>query len=368
VSASTPSHTSFDPAFFLHERYRDHRSGASLRLGYYALKPYVPRSLQLRLRRAYARRRGRPSFPDWPIEPVLVEHQRAEFRRRLDREPSGRVPFVNFWPEGKRFAVILTHDVEGPRGLDNIGRVLEIEQRYGLVSSWNFVAEWYPIREGLFEELREAGCEIGLHGIRHDGRLFQNRDTFARSLPDIARYAAQWEAVGFRSPATHRNADWMAELPMLYDSSFPDTDPFEPQPGGCCSIFPFRFGDVVELPITLVQDHTLWEILGDRTIDAWVHKSDWIMRNHGLINLIVHPDYVVDPARLALYERFLAFLARQSERWHVLPRDAAEWWRQREKLSIGFNAEGAPTVVGDSDFQPTVAHAVERAREIVFDV
>ena len=36
---------------------------------------------------------------------------------------------------------------------------------------------------------------------------------------------------------------------------------------------------MVELPITLVQDHTLWEILREETIDRWTQKSDWIAAN-----------------------------------------------------------------------------------------
>lgn len=368
MSVTSPPRPAGDPTFFLHERYTDPARRARLRSAYYALKPLLPRRIQLALRRAFAHRQARARFPAWPIEPVLVEHQHAQFRHDLADEPSGRLPFVNFWPARSRFAVILTHDVEGPRGVENVGRILELEQRYGVVSSWNFVAEDYPIRAGLFDEIRAAGGEIGVHGIHHDGRLFRDRASFARNLPQIERYAADWGAVGFRSPATHRNPDWMAELPVLYDSSFPDTDPFEPQAGGCCSIFPFRFGDVIELPITLVQDHTLWEILGDRSIDRWVHKSEWIMRHHGLINLIVHPDYVVDPARLALYEQFLAFLVRRTDGWHVLPRDVAHWWRQREQLRIGRDAGGEPIVVGRSDFQATVAHARELDGDVVFDV
>ena len=109
--------------------------------------------------------------------------------------------------------------------------------------------------------IRAKGCEIGLHGIKHDCKLFESRASFEAELPKIHRYLREWQAVGFRSPATHRNADWMPELGCLYDSSFPDTDPFEPQGGGCCSIFPFFLGDLVELPITLVQDHTMLEIL-----------------------------------------------------------------------------------------------------------
>jgi glycosyltransferase involved in cell wall biosynthesis len=356
-----------DEEYFLHERYQGAGERRLAMRAYYALKPLLPRPLQIALRRAYAPVRARRAFPAWPVEPVLVERRDAELRRRVARAPGASVPFVNFWPEGRRHAVILTHDVEGPAGIENIERVREVERRHGFVSSWNFVAEWYPIPDGLFDALRAEGCEIGLHGIRHDGRLFAGRAEFERNLPAIRRYLAQWDAVGFRSPATHRNADWIAELPVLYDSSFPDTDPFEPQPGGCCSILPFRFGEVVELPITLVQDHTLWEILREPGIGRWTAKSEWIMRHHGLINLIVHPDYVRDPARLEGYERFLAFLARREDGWHALPRDVARWWRQRELLEVVLGPDDEPVIAGASDFAATVAHAREHDGRIVFD-
>lgn len=310
---------------------------------------------------------ARRTFPAWPVEPLLVDRRDAELRRQLADAPGGRLPLVNFWPEDRRYGVMLTHDVEGPAGIANIERVREVERRHGFVSSWNFVAEWYPIPDGLFDALRAEGCEIGLHGIRHDGRLFQDRASFERELRAIRRYVAEWDVVGFRSPATHRNAAWMSELPVLYDSSFPDTDPFEPQPGGCCSILPFRFGDVVELPITLVQDHTLWEILREPGIERWSQKSRWIMQHHGLINLIVHPDYVVDPDRLELYDRFLAFLAAEPGGWHALPRDVARWWRQREHLAVVPGPDGPPQLVGTSDYRATIAHARERDGRIVFD-
>jgi peptidoglycan/xylan/chitin deacetylase (PgdA/CDA1 family) len=304
-----------DDRYYLEERYRDSDAplSASLR-SYYALKPLLPRRLQIGLRRLYAKRQARIEFPRWPIEPLLVER---------------RPPQDDIWPDGKRFAAILTHDVEGPKGVANVRKVIEVEQRQGFVSSWNFVAEWYPIEAGLFDHIRASGCEIGLHGIRHDGKLFESRANFDADLPAIRHYLAEWDAAGFRSPATHRNADWMPDLGALYDSSFPDTDPFEPQGGGCCSIHPFMLGDLVELPITLVQDHTLWEILREDTIDLWTSKSDWIIANGGLINLITHPDYLDTPARLRMYEEFLEYLAGYQDGWYAQPREVASWWRTR---------------------------------------
>lgn len=355
-----------DPDHYRYERYVE-ASGRSRKLdAYYAVKPLLPRRLQLALRRAYAPRQARRSFPAWPIEPSLVDQRDAELLERLRASGAERLPIVNFWPERRRYCSVLTHDVEGPAGVANVVRVIDLEQRYGFVSSWNFVAEWYPIPDGLFDEIRARGCEIGLHGILHDGKLFSSRATFEANLPRIREYAERWGAVGFRSPATHRNAEWMHELPVEYDSSFPDSDPFEPQAGGCCSIMPFRFGPVVELPLTMMQDHTMFEILREPGIDRWTQKADWIMRRHGLITMNVHPDYVVEQRYLDRYERFLEFLAERAESgWHPLPRDAARWWGQREALSVADTGERR--IQGRCDYSASVAHVRDEHGSAVID-
>jgi peptidoglycan/xylan/chitin deacetylase (PgdA/CDA1 family) len=345
-----PTEADFDPNHFRLERYTEREAGQSpLMRGYYAVKPLLPRPLQIAIRRRHAARRARREFPAWPIEPLLVDHERARFRRRIEETGGTQVPFVGYWPEGRQFASIVSHDVEGPEGIANIPRVLEVERKHGIVSCWNFCAEWYEIPDGTFEAVRAAGCEVGLHGILHDGKLFRDRASFEANLPKIHRYLEQWDVAGFRSPATHRNPDWMPELGCLYDGSFPDTDPFEPQAGGCCSIFPFFIGNLVELPITLVQDHTLWEILDDESIDRWVEKAEWVASNHGLVQLLVHPDYLLSDERLALYDSFLEWLSaldRDGSGWHALPGEVAEWWRQRATLSCTQDGNGEARIEG----------------------
>jgi peptidoglycan/xylan/chitin deacetylase (PgdA/CDA1 family) len=355
-----------DADYYLRERYMGNGGRSPLLSLYYAVKPALPRRVQLGLRRAYARRQARVEFPSWPIESILVERRDADLRAALSRAYLDRVPIVNYWPDARRFAVILTHDVEGEAGARNVRRVLEVERRHGFVSSWNFVAEWYPIQRGLFDHIRASGGEIGLHAIKHDGKLFESRASFEANLPKIDRYMREWQAVGFRSPATHRNADWMPELGCLYDSSFPDTDPFEPQPGGCCSILPYFLGEMVELPITLVQDHTLFEILRARSIEHWTEKTDWIIRNHGLVNLITHPDYLDTPERLRMYEEFLVYLSSQRDGWHALPRDVAQWWRTRKALRCE-ERNGTVRVVGAGAERASVAWARTAGKAIVLE-
>lgn len=358
----------FDPSYFLYERYAQRDQQSTLLSAYYTAKPLIPRRLQLAVRRMFARHQGARAFPAWPIEPILVEHQHSQLLRQLRESTSTRIPLVNFWPEASRFCVIITHDVEGPAGIANISRVLEVERRNGFISAWNFVAEGYEVPSGLFNEIRARGCEIGLHGIKHDGKLFRDRAHFETDLPKIHRYLQEWGAVGFRSPATHRNAAWMPELGCLYDGSFPDTDPFEPQPGGCCSIFPFFIGEMVELPITLVQDHTLFEILQEPSIALWKEKCDWIIRNHGLVHLVVHPDYLGPGDRLAKYEEFLEFLSQRKGGWHALPKEVAQWWKTRAGLRCETAPGEAPRIVGKPCDAATVAFAREESDRIVFDL
>ena len=341
-----PSLAANSPTHYLLERYQQTGDRSRLLDLYYRLKPVLPRPVQLTLRRAYARRQAERDFPAWPIEQILLDLRDADLRRQLRETGVPRLPLVSYWPDRRRFAVIITHDVEGPAGIRNIPRLLEIEQRHGFVSSWNFCAEWYPIPDELVPGLEEAGCEVGLHGILHDGQLFRDRATFEANLPKIHSYLREWGASGFRSPATHRNADWMPELGCLYDTSFPDTDPFEPQAGGCCSIFPFVNRGLVELPITLVQDHTLFEILRERSIRRWVEKSEWLIEHNGLINLLVHPDYLLTQERLDLYDEFLRFLRGQSGGWHALPRDVALWWKERESLACRSDPDGDARLFG----------------------
>jgi hypothetical protein len=341
---------------------------------YYTIKPLLPRGLQLAMRRLYARRQALRTFPAWPIEPLLVDHQNEQLRWRLRASRTTRLPLVHFWPDGRQFAAVVTHDVETSAGLDNIDALLDLERGHDIVSAWNFVAEDYRIPDGTFDRIRAAGGEIGLHGITHDGDLFTDHQTFQAELVKIHRYLRDWGAVGFRSPGTRRNADWMSELGCLYDSSFPDTDPFEPQPGGCCSIFPYFIGDLVELPITLAQDHTLWEILRVPSIDVWRNKGDWLISQHGLLNVIVHPDYISTPERLARYDELLGYLRSRLDShdgWHVLPRDVASWWKARASLRVE-GAEGGAHIVSENGAggyaeRAAVAWAHERDGTMTFD-
>jgi peptidoglycan/xylan/chitin deacetylase (PgdA/CDA1 family) len=297
---------------------------------YYRVRPIMPRGVQLTLRRLHARQRQRSaSHLRWPIEPLFVGIAEAYLALRIQQSDERAIPLSPRWPRDFVAAVALTHDVEGPAGQARCRDVMALERKVGVRSCFNFVAERYPLDHALMDEMRSDGFEIGSHGIKHDGRKFSSREIFEQRLDLLRRYQQEWRVAGFRSPATHRRWDWMPELPFEYDSSYPDTDPFEPIPGGCGSPWPFRIGPLVELPVTMPQDHTLWEILRTPALPVWREKLDWLRGCGGLATVIVHPDYLTSDARWQEYERLLEDLAGRADLWVALPRAVARWWLER---------------------------------------
>ena len=298
---------------------------------FYRVKPLIPRRLQLSARRRLIEAQGVPAFPAWPLDLSVGRLLRFFAACALVADDRTEGEFVWFWPGEHRAAVILTHDVESDDGVRGALRLADLEEEHGFRSSFNFGGWYRRLDHGVLRELSARGFEIGLHGLSHDRALFASRAAFEAQLQPLADLARRLGAVGFRSPATHRVFEWLAELPIEYDCTLPNSDPYEPLPGGCCSVWPFFVGDVVELPYTLPQDHTLLTLLGHRSPALWLEQAAAIERAHGLVQCVTHPDrgYLGDAEKRAVYAEFLRGLAERTALWRALPREAAGWWRTR---------------------------------------
>jgi hypothetical protein len=156
----------------------------------------------------------------------------------------------------------------------------------------------------------------------------------------MREYAERWHAVGFRSPGTIRSWELMPLLGFDYDSSYSDTAPFEPQPGGCCSVLPFMIDDLVELPITLPQDHTLFELLGHRDGTVWVEKTRFLRDRGAMALMLTHPDYIDNPRLVAAYTEFLDEFADDDTAWRALPQEVSSWWRRRHATDLRLGEDG----------------------------
>ena len=330
----------------------DHyKLGLATRL-YYRVKPFFPRSWISRIRRIYTHSKN-GTFPlGWPAEARFAEFQWEVLRRAMLLSEQKEISIIYFWPKGKRYAFVLTHDIETAKGQRLVPVLADLEEELGFRSSFNFVPELYALDLGLMQDLRNRGFEIGVHGLKHDGKLFDTYQQFTRRAERINHYLHEFQAHGFRSPLTLRNPEWMQILEMDYDLSFFDTDPYEPMPGGVMSLWPFRIGHFIELPYTLPQDSTLFKIRNETSPKLWLEKLELIRKYHGMALVIVHPDYSAEGANHLIYKDFLVEMKECKEYWHALPQEVAFWWKQRmdgnPNNGIGTLSMAHARLIGDT--------------------
>ncbi len=311
---------------------------------YYAIRPIIPIKLRWLLQKNVAERiDGFSSQPMWPLP------EKNSLRDSRVKENDWKSPFV------------ITHDIDTRFGFEHIEEVAEVEMRLGFKSSWNIVPNLYEVNESILEYLRSSGMEIGVHDWNHDGRLFSDKKIFNERVKKINRVMRGWGAKGFRAGMVFHNDEWMQELECDYDSSYYDTDPYQPMGGGCCSIWPFMLGHLVELPYTMPQDHVLfvakaevkvpqeyhsedyrrrenWDwirryindnlgieelrnlgIKGKskiviRGVDIWKMKAEWLVEQDGMVLMITHPDYLCHPKLIRRFRRLTQI--RKNERFY----------------------------------------------------
>ncbi len=294
---------------------------------YYFLKPVIPWAIRIRARRLIANRLRRQFSGAWPIFPSA------------SRPPDGWPG----WPNGKQFAFVVTHDVEGAGGLARCRKLAELDKAFGIRSSFHFVPEGeYSLPDSLRADLEQEGFEVAVHDLHHDGTLYRSSQHFQAQAREINLYIRKWKSSGFRAGFMFHNLEWLHDLDALYDASTFDIDPFEPQPDGVGTIFPFwvqRTGSkgYVELPYTLPQDSTLFVLLKETTIDLWTKKLDWVALHGGMALVIVHPDYLSFDGKphsseypVDLYECLLKYvMTRYGDTcWYALPREIATFTAQ----------------------------------------
>jgi hypothetical protein len=271
------------------------------------------------------------------------------------------MPFVWFWPEGAQACFVMTHDVESSVGRAFCDELLAIDETYGLKSAFHLVPEGgYDVGPRFIARLRDAGCEVNVHDLNHDGRLFHSSAVFARRVSRINEYGRTFNSRGFRSGAMYRRQDWFGALEFSYDMSVPNVAHLEPQDGGCCSVMPFFIGRILELPLTTLQDYSLFHVLNDYTIRRWAEQIDLIASRNGLITFITHPDYLVEKRARAVYRDLLEHLStvrRSRNLWMALPGEVDEWWRNRQRMSL-VNRCGRWIVEGPGSERACVAYAV----------
>jgi len=280
---------------------------------------------------AFASRAGEgPDFPAWPIEKSV---ETLRYLAALAEQRSASP----VWPRGKRFAVCFTHDVDTARGFAAIRRFATLEERYGIRSCWFVAFGAYPIDFGLLRALREAGHEIGLHGVSHDERLpYWPCEKIEKAINSCREFMERCNVEGFRAPSllTTPMLDSVLARHFAYDSSVPDTDMYTliGHRRGCCTTRPFAKHSMIEIPLTLPLEDKLM-ILGygpQRILSLWNRKLAWVERVGGvaMVSTHVEPHLGASAPMRRMYEALIERWTDNKAAWLATPAEIARWWHE----------------------------------------
>ncbi|MGH9357348.1 MAG: hypothetical protein ACRD10_14570, partial [Terriglobia bacterium] len=342
-----------------------------LRKAYYFLRPFMGVSARRRLQRMRLRGWKGISFPVWPVDTTVERLHQKLLALAMRAQGLERAPFIWFWPEGFRSCAMLTHDVESASGKDFCPKLMDLDESYGFYSSFQIVPEnRYPVPKSFLDSVVSRGFEINVHDLKHDGLLYANRVEFLRRAERINDYARQYGAQGFRSGILYRNADWYDAYEFSYDMSLPNVAHADPQRGGCCTVMPYFIGNIVELPLTATQDYTLFHIMGDYSLELWKKQIALVQANYGLLSFLIHPDYIIEKRAQDSYRALLGVLAHlraEGSLWTALPRDVANWWRERSQMELVFE-DGRWQVRGAGKERARVAYAELAGDEVTYSL
>lgn len=357
-----------------YESYADSSGGghpASSLVGrtYYFVRPVLPVSLRKHLQKIRLNGWRQLTFPSWPVDRTVENTAERLLLLALKAQNRTEIPFIWFWPDGLSSCALMTHDVETTEGRDFCSSLMDINDRYGIQASFQVVPERrYEVSGSYLDEIRSRGFEVNVQDLNHDGHLFRDRDEFLLRAKKINEYGRQFRAVGFRSAVLYRRQEWYSALEFSYDMSVPSVAHLDPQRGGCCTVMPYFVGDLVELPVTMTQDYSLFHVLEDHSIDLWKRQAELVMAKHGLMNFIIHPDYIIGEQERATYESLLGYLTElRSEKnvWIPLPAEAASWWRRRSQMRL-VEVNGDWSIEGKGKERARIAYASEKNGQLVY--
>jgi hypothetical protein len=366
----------FDPAEVIEnlrcERYSTADKGANsskLAILYYFFRPFLPVKVRKHIQKLHLRGWKKLAFPRWPVDCAVDNLFESLMLLCLRANEVERIPFIWFWPQGHSSCAIMTHDVETGLGKAFCSRLMDIDDSYGLKSSFQLIPEErYTVPQEFLDSIRQRQFEVVVHDLNHDGHLYDNREKFLERASKINFYRRKFGAEGFRAGVLYRNQMWYDALDFSFDMSVPNVAHLDPQRGGCCTVMPYFIGDLLEIPVTTTQDYSLFNILKDYSTDLWRQQTEIILEKHGIMSFIVHPDYLCTPRELAAYESLLDYLGslrRNRGVWFATAGDVNTWWRQRAAMSL-VETERGWEIEGQGKERACIAYAREEGGRIVY--
>jgi hypothetical protein len=343
----------------------------ALKRTYYWLRPLTSRRLRSYIKTLRAGKWKKRSFPQWPVDTTVDDIADVFLMRSLQAKGIERIPFIWFWPDGARGCVSITHDVETASGKDLCPDLMDLDDSFGIKSSFQIIPEdRYTVSQSFLNQFSERGFELCVQDLNHDGRLFDDKGDFCRRAALINRFGKTYGAKGFRSAALYRNPEWFGSLDFSFDMSVPNVAHLDPQRGGCCTVMPYFIGRLVELPLTTIQDYMLFHILNERSVDLWRLQLEMILAKNGLATFLIHPDYIIDPRNRAVYNDLLVMLndiRKREPLWFALPGEIDSWWRERSRMSIVAD-RGSWRITGKGAERAKLAFAKVADGQLIYEL
>ena len=120
--------------------------------------------------------------------------------------------------------------------------------------------------------------------------------------------------------------------------SWEPLSPTSLKPHGIGAVFPHSISNIVEIPVSMPQDHQLIRAGGlgvSEAVDYWVELSTWIRNVGGACVLLVHPDYEFANGKgLEEYRRLLESFRSDPECDIMTLGEMARWWASRQQCQI----------------------------------
>ena len=265
------------------------------------------------------------------------------------------------WPNGARCAVTLTFDFDSetnwlsrdpsnwkrPGTLSQgtygakvgVPKLLELLKAEGIKSTF-FVPGWVAEhRTQRVEMIVADGHEIAHHGYLHKwpdpDRPDEEEEEFTRGIEALQK-AVGVRPLGYRSPAGETSPNLLRLLTdhgFLYDSSLMD------------DINPYRHvlddgrKGPVELPwhwslddapflLTSIKNYRAI-FTNEHILSIWKAEFDEIYEWGGLFNLVMHPQAIGRPSRVAMLREFIAHIHGHDRLWIANCEEIARAWTEQ---------------------------------------
>jgi peptidoglycan/xylan/chitin deacetylase (PgdA/CDA1 family) len=266
------------------------------------------------------------------------------------------------WPGGARIAVMLTFDFDAesiwlardPENARRLGvlsqglyavkrgvpKILELLAEEDLPATF-FIPGWVVEHHtDRVKQIRDAGYEIGHHGYSHVWAEPDNPRAEAEELDRASEILDRLVGVkprGYRPPAaeiTDNTMRLLAERGFLYDTNMlDDVYPYRHVlPGGAPGPVElpthWSIGDANYALTSIRHPRTL--MTSEHILAIWQEEFAELYRWGAMFNLVLHPQVIGRPSRLAMLRRFIAYTRQFPDVWYATGTQVAEAWAAQE--------------------------------------